>query len=84
MDTLITEENITLFNQEVDKSEWFKNLMIESEKDPRSHAEYALLDLENKICKIHGQPKGIYSILFWILGCCSDKLIWRKQKSNAP
>ena len=61
---------------------WFSNIMIECEKDPRFHAECALMDVTERICKMHGQPKGIYGLLFWILNWSADKLIWRKQLPN--
>ena len=58
---------------------WFKNSMLECEKDPRFHTESALMDVTERICEMYGQPKGIYGFLFWLLQWSADKLIWRKK-----
>ena len=58
-------------------NKWFEEIMEGLKKDPQCRAEYFLLDLGNEICKIHGQPKGIYWILFYLLNWSADKLIWR-------
>ena len=60
-------------------SKWFKDNIKEFEKDPKFKAEYALLDVMNKICERHGQPKGIYKILFYLMEWCAQRLIWKKQ-----
>lgn len=59
--------------------EWFEGQLKEFKKDPQFQAECALMDVTEKICKMYGQPKGIYGILFWLLNWSADKLIWRKQ-----
>lgn len=64
--------------------EWFKNQMLEVEKDPRSHAECVLLDITENICEMYGQPKGIYRLLFYLLNWSADKLIWRETSPNKP
>ena len=61
-----------------DTTTWFENQMAEFEKDPQFQAESALLDVTERICKVHdGQPKGIYRILFWLLNWSANKLIWK-------
>jgi len=47
--------------------------------DLYQQAEDCLMALTEKICEIHGQYRGIYLILYWILEWCADKLIWRQR-----
>ena len=60
--------------------QWFRNQLLESKKDPRFHADYALMDVTERICEMYGQPKGVYGILFWLLQWSANKLIWRNKK----
>ena len=59
--------------------DWFKNHMIGLEKDPQFQMECSMMDVTEGICKMYGQPKGIYGILFWLLNWSADKLIWRRK-----
>ena len=56
---------------------WFVEQIKEFEKDPKFQAECAMMDVTERICEMHGQPRGIYKILFLIMTWCADKLIWR-------
>jgi len=60
--------------------QWFRDHLAECEKDPRFHAECALMGFTEKIIEINGQPKGIYGVYFWLLQWSADKLIWRGKK----
>lgn len=65
----------------IDDTEWFTDKMLEFEKDPQFQAEYALLDVTEKIWEM-GEPKGIYRIIYWLLEWSADKLIWRKKEKQ--
>jgi hypothetical protein len=61
--------------------EYFEKLRLQAHRDPRYHAEEALLDLTEKICEAHGgQPRGIYKHLFHLMQWCAGRLIWGKKK----
>jgi len=63
---------------------WYKNFIEKVEKTPEYHAEGSLLELEERICEIGGQPKGLYAILFWLLEWIANILIYRKTPPNTP
>ena len=47
------------------------------EQNEYLHAEYSLLDFTERVCKIHGQHRGIYLIYYRIFQWLADKLLWR-------
>jgi len=51
----------------------------EMKEDLRFHAEIDLLTLTERIILIHGQPKGIAKIAFYLLEEIATWLIWRKK-----
>ena len=57
-----------------------KEMAEQFKDDPEYQAEGHLLALTEKICEIHGQYRGIYLVLFWVLEWTADKLIYRKRK----
>ena len=38
-----------------DTTTWFENQLKEFEKDPQFQADYALMDVTERICKVHGR-----------------------------
>ena len=64
--------------------QWYKNLSTKTKKSPFYKAETALFNLEEEICKIGDQPKGLYKILFWLLEWFANLLIYRKTSPNQP
>jgi hypothetical protein len=50
---------------------------MEPKEELYHRAEWALLELTETICEIHGQYKGRYYWLYRILEWSATKLIWR-------
>lgn len=61
--------------------QWYNEEVSKIEGTPQYCAEANLLELEENICKIGGQPKGYCGLLFWLLEWIANKLIYRKTQS---
>ena len=55
---------------------WFEN---ETDRLREYQALESLMDLTEKICEMHGQPKGYRKILFWLLQWTAEELIYPKD-----
>jgi len=58
---------------------WFETETDRLRNDPEYQALESLMDLTEKICEMHGQPKGYRKILFWLLQWTAEELIYPKD-----